>query len=1023
MGTRTIASLTIRTDLLGWINTSNSVITNAWRGFARETLILRNAFTDSAGVAVDLSGAGLTYQLGIKDPAAPTGSFLVSTTDISDSYTDLANGLIGFTLDFNTNEFIAYVAASTTLKSISVEIIQLDTGVESQILASTVQRGQSDIVQGTESAPVYANTLLHNVADVAAPTVNNDGTEGYAFGSIWLRSLVVYVLRDPSTGAADWDKMVLSTMGTGTDTAIVRNDGTDGATVNESTWLLGDDEAAEIPEIAVDPAVNPAAGSWKLFTKAGGLYIMDDAGVVTGPFGAVGAGDVTGPAASTDEMIARHSGAGGKTLQDYVSNAPTISDAGNITAAGGLDATPIGANTPAAIDATTMDATGNISAGAPAAVTARAHVKGSTNDGSTNALDLEDSDGTTVHDVDTDGNTNLYGGDLDRIATLNLEDHAELTIAGGVVTITQSYNRIDTQADAAADSLDTISGGENGDVVFLRAENVARVVTLVHGSGNISLPNSDNIVLPFSSWLVLTNDGTNWVPATQAVASTLQPEDLPAKVAPASLDFFMMWDAVAKEMVKVDFDNMPGGTGNVSGPASSVDNSIMRWDGTSGKVAQGYTSNAPTLDDTGSMQLFSDVTITGATASGAVQSRMLGANAESTLTIAGGVVTHARTAHAIDTQGAGAADNLDTMTPAGGVAYPFVYLRSVAAARVVTIKHGTGNFDLPGDNDIDLQPDAYLPCWFDGTNWYVLDAPATVTLTAYGSLDKVGTDVTTPGNNAKRANVYFASNTLDRFAANLSFCFALDEAAAANRVNALQTMDLVAQSDGVFEGDGAGLIRAKAAQFDRANNDNLEWASFVGGAGTDGTSEQLITQIAPIKTFLISLWFRQDAQPGAGETRYMFTIQDGVNEYIWLYYDNDGAGNRNLVAGFADFDFTNVTVSKEVNISAAAWHHVAIARTDAAFRLYLDGAEQLGQGTGVGGVDECPNINNTASLLWAGDANELFVTLGTDSTYANSFDGRLEQCAMWKGLHTFQESDIDAVIAALYNAGAGIDFS
>ena len=49
-----------------------------------------------------------------------------------------------------------------------------------------------------------------------------------------------------------------------------------------------------------------------------------------------GAGDVTGPATSTDNMIARHSGAGGKTLQDYTSNPPTISDTGDMNVDGDI---------------------------------------------------------------------------------------------------------------------------------------------------------------------------------------------------------------------------------------------------------------------------------------------------------------------------------------------------------------------------------------------------------------------------------------------------------------------------------------------------------------------------------------------------------------------------------------------------------------------------------------------------------------------------------------------------------------
>lgn len=44
-----------------------------------------------------------------------------------------------------------------------------------------------------------------------------------------------------------------------------------------------------------------------------------------------GSGDVTGPGSSTDNAIARFDGTGGKTLQDYTSNAPTISDSGVVS--------------------------------------------------------------------------------------------------------------------------------------------------------------------------------------------------------------------------------------------------------------------------------------------------------------------------------------------------------------------------------------------------------------------------------------------------------------------------------------------------------------------------------------------------------------------------------------------------------------------------------------------------------------------------------------------------------------------
>lgn len=71
----------------------------------------------------------------------------------------------------------------------------------------------------------------------------------------------------------------------------------------------------------------------------------------------------------------------------------------------------------------------------------------------------------------------------------------ELTIASGVVTATQSAHRIDTEADAASDDLDTISGGTAEDILIIRPENTARTVVLKHGTGNIYCPGGQDIEL------------------------------------------------------------------------------------------------------------------------------------------------------------------------------------------------------------------------------------------------------------------------------------------------------------------------------------------------------------------------------------------------------------------------------------------------------------------------------------------------------------------------------------------------
>jgi len=45
------------------------------------------------------------------------------------------------------------------------------------------------------------------------------------------------------------------------------------------------------------------------------------------------------------------------------------------------------------------------------------------------------------------------------------------------------------------------------------------------------------------------------------------------------------------------------GTGDVHGPASSTDEAIARFDGTTGKIIQNYTSGAPTISDTGAVTI------------------------------------------------------------------------------------------------------------------------------------------------------------------------------------------------------------------------------------------------------------------------------------------------------------------------------------------------------------------------------------------------------------------------------------
>lgn len=88
----------------------------------------------------------------------------------------------------------------------------------------------------------------------------------------------------------------------------------------------------------------------------------------------------------------------------------------------------------------------------------------------------------------------------------------ELTIATGAITVTKSWHNVDTEANAATDDLDTINGGTDGDILFLKANNTARTVVVKHGTGNIYMLSAADISLDNTEKAIMAIfDGTNWL--------------------------------------------------------------------------------------------------------------------------------------------------------------------------------------------------------------------------------------------------------------------------------------------------------------------------------------------------------------------------------------------------------------------------------------------------------------------------------------------------------------------------------
>lgn len=94
----------------------------------------------------------------------------------------------------------------------------------------------------------------------------------------------------------------------------------------------------------------------------------------------------------------------------------------------------------------------------------------------------------------------------------------------------------------------------------------------------------------------------------------------------------------------------------------------------------------------------------------------------SELTIATGAVTQTQSVHAIDTESDAASDDLDTITIATDMSMLLVTLEN--AARIVTLKHGTGNLNLPDDADIVMAENTVYFLLYNGTAWNLVGSSA-----------------------------------------------------------------------------------------------------------------------------------------------------------------------------------------------------------------------------------------------------------------------------------------------------------
>ena len=90
-----------------------------------------------------------------------------------------------------------------------------------------------------------------------------------------------------------------------------------------------------------------------------------------------------------------------------------------------------------------------------------------------------------------------------------------LVIVGGEIQIERGYTcyQVDTEGGVGSDDLDTIYGGEQGDLIIIRAEDDARSIVCKNGTGNLRLP-ADMTLDNTKDIQMLYYDGTDWCEVT-----------------------------------------------------------------------------------------------------------------------------------------------------------------------------------------------------------------------------------------------------------------------------------------------------------------------------------------------------------------------------------------------------------------------------------------------------------------------------------------------------------------------------
>lgn len=423
-------------------------------------------------------------------------------------------------------------------------------------------------------------------------------------------------------------------------------------------------------------------------------------------------GDVSGPATSTDNAVARFDGATGKQIQN---SGVLIDDSNNMTVPG-IVTTQSGkvrktrvVTAAGAVTVTTADDIVSINKTVGAATTVN--------------LPATPTTGQTfeIHDGRGDAATNNItitpaAGNINGASTL------VLTIAYASALVT--YNG--TQWDA------TIAVTGSGGNVSGPVSSTDRAIASWNGTGGNTLRDNPNALvdangnvtaneykLPTAQAATLSSDAFTMSKGFVVIASESGTADDLKTISGGSGNVFVLIQPASGHTITVK-----NGTGNIflnagADYALSGDKALLLfYDGTNwadlatlGSIA---VQNANAVVITGGT--LDGVTIGGSTP-GAVTASLWKLGSAQAATLSSDAFTMTKS-YAILTSQSGTADDLATIN--GGSGNVFIVLQP-ASGHTITVKNGTGNIFLNAGADYALSGDKTLLLFYDGTNWADLD--------------------------------------------------------------------------------------------------------------------------------------------------------------------------------------------------------------------------------------------------------------------------------------------------------------